>query len=238
MHRLIILVVILAAGAGCRGSIQGDEPIHLNLNMDFQQRFDPQEPNPFFEDNRSMRPPVAGTVARGLLREDVRFYVGRESNGAYVAEMPVPVTRDLLERGQERYDIFCAVCHGQAGDGQGIIMTGTSNVTGRGYGYTPVPSYHIDRLRQVEDGYMYDVIANGVRNMPPYAKQIPVADRWAIVSYVRALQRSQNATVQDVPAGEVANAMQQGAQSSSADASEAGAAPAAAPADSASGGNE
>jgi mono/diheme cytochrome c family protein len=139
-----------------------------------------------------MRKPPSGTVARGMLREDARYYAGRTEDGEYVEQMPVPVTRALLERGQERYDIFCTVCHGGSGDGNGIIMAGN-------YGYTPAPTYHSERLRDVTDGYIYDVITNGVRNMTGYAQQIPVADRWAIVAYVRALQRSQNADAADVP---------------------------------------
>jgi mono/diheme cytochrome c family protein len=139
-----------------------------------------------------MRTPPSGTVARGLLKADSRFYAGRTEAGEYVERAPVPVTRALLERGQERYDIYCTVCHGRAGDGNGIIMTGN-------YGYTPAPTYHSERLRNVTDGYLYDVIANGIRNMPGYAQQIPVSDRWAIVVYIRALQRSQNASEGDVP---------------------------------------
>jgi mono/diheme cytochrome c family protein len=179
--------------AGCRGTISDEPPIHLNLNMDYQNKFDPQEANPFFSDGRAMRPPVPGTVARGFLKEDTGFYLGRTEGGAYVQTLPIPVTMDAVQRGQQRYNIYCAVCHGGSGDGQGIIMTG-------GYGYTPAPSYHDDRLRGESDGYLYDVITNGVRNMPGYAQQIPVADRWAIVAYVRALQRSQNATDADIPA--------------------------------------
>ncbi len=194
MQRFItagLLVAALLLG-GCRGTESRRPPIHPNLNMDIQNRFDPQEANPLFADNAAMRKPPSGTVARGLLREDSRYYAGRTEEGEYVERMPVPVTRALLERGQERYEIFCTVCHGGAGDGNGIIMTGN-------YGYTPAPTYHSERLRDVTDGYIYDVITNGVRNMPGYAQQIPVADRWAIVAYVRALQRSQNADAADVP---------------------------------------
>ncbi len=198
MQKLTFIALAVVLLVGCRGMQSDDPPIHPNLNMDFQERFDPQEFNPFFADGRSMRPPVPGTVARGMLREDVAFYQGRSPGGDYVADLPVPVTRALLERGQERYDIFCAVCHGQAGYGQGIIMTG-------GYGYTPAPSYHDARLIEVSDGYLYDVITNGVRNMPGYAQQIPVADRWAIVAYVRALQRSQRASEADLPPSVRAN---------------------------------
>jgi mono/diheme cytochrome c family protein len=180
--------------AGCRGTLSEKPPIHPNLNMDFQERFDPQEPNPFFADGRAMRPPVPGTVARGMLKDDTRFYLGRTASGDFVQQMPVPLTAALLQRGQERYDIFCSVCHGRAGDGQGIIMTGN-------YGYTPAPSYHDETVRQrmAADGYVYNVITNGVRTMPGYAQQVPVADRWAIVAYIRALQRSQNAAAADVP---------------------------------------
>ena len=188
----MILWVAALVLASCRGTESAKPPIHLNRNMDHQQRFDPHEANAFFVDGRSMRPPVPGTVARGLLRDDVRFHEGRNPDGSFVTEMPVPLTMELLERGRERYDIFCAPCHGGAGDGQGLITTG-------GYGYTPAPTVHSDRLREMADGYLYDVIANGMNTMPSYAHQIPTADRWAIVSYVRALQRSQHADASDVP---------------------------------------
>lgn len=189
--------------AGCRGMQSEKPPIHPNLNMDFQEKFQAQEANPFFADNAAMRKPVSGTVARGLLKEDVQFFEGRTEEGEYVQDMPVPATRALLERGQERYEIYCTVCHGQAGDGNGVIMRGN-------YGYTPATSYHIDRLRQISDGYLYDVIANGVRNMPGYAQQIPVRDRWAIVSYIRALQLNQNASEEDVPESMVVSSQSEG----------------------------
>lgn len=193
MTKATTLILFAAfALASCRGTEHGHTPIHLNLNMDHQERFDAQEANSFFADNRSMRMPVPGTVARGMLREDTRFYTGLSADGSYVAELPVPTTMELLERGRRRYDIFCTPCHGAAGDGEGIITAG-------GFGFTPAPTYHSDRLREATDGYMYDVIANGVRTMPAYDYQIPPADRWAIVAYVRALQRSQYAAESDVP---------------------------------------
>ena len=201
-NTLLAFAAALVMLTGCRGMVSEKPPIHPNLNMDFQEKFDPQEANPYFADGRAMRTPVAGTVARGFLRADTRIYNGRGDGGEYLAVMPVPLTRELLVRGQERYNIFCAVCHGKAGDGKGIIMTG-------GYGYTPAPSYHEPRLRRGgetgADGYLFDVITNGVRSMPGYAQQIPVADRWAIVAYIRALQRSQNAERGDLPADVLRN---------------------------------
>ena len=203
MNKLtLVLFAVASLLAGCRGMTSESPPVHPNLNMDFQEKFQAQEANPLFADNRAMRHPVPGTVARGLLKEDTRFYLGRTETGEYLADMPVPMTRELLLRGQEQYDIYCAVCHGGAGDGQGIIMTGQ-------YGYTPAPSYHIERLREASDGYLYDVIANGVRNMPGYAQQVAVLDRWAIVGYIRTLQLSQHAGEEDVPPSELARIAQQ-----------------------------
>ncbi|PEN14358.1 quinol:cytochrome C oxidoreductase [Longibacter salinarum] len=196
---LILSVLLLA---GCRGTTSDRNPIHPNPNMDWQPKYQAQEKNTFFADEAAMRKPVAGTVARGLLKEDPIFYTGRTEAGDYVERLPIETTRDLLERGKERYEIFCAVCHGKSGDGNGVIMVGGPQ--GKGYGYTPAPSYHVDRLRQVSDGYLYDVIANGIRNMPGYAQQIPVRDRWAIVAYIKALQLSQNATREDLTSEQIA----------------------------------
>lgn len=177
---------------GCRGSQSEAPPIHPHLGMDFQERFNAQDDNPLFADNAAMRKPPTGTVPRGQLRENSALFAGRTADGEYVEQVPVAVDRAVLERGQERYDIYCAPCHGKTGDGNGIIMRGD-------YDYTPAPSFHIERLRQVTDGYVYDVITNGVRNMPSYAHQVPVRDRWAIVAYIRALQRSQNARPETLP---------------------------------------
>ena len=168
----------------CRGQRSSRPPVHLNHNMDQQRRYELQEPNEFFEDNRTLRQPVEGTISRGNLRHDQALYQGINEDSSFVEEIPLDVTRSFLYRGQEQYEIFCTPCHGITGDGQGIIMTG-------GYGYVPAPSFHQDRLRNVSDGYIYSAIAEGIRNMPSYAHQIQVEDRWAIVAYVRALQRSQ-----------------------------------------------
>lgn len=177
--------------SSCRGQISKQPPVHPNMNMDQQRRFEPQEQNKFFKDNRAQRQPVEGTIARGHLRHDKVYYQGINEDSSFVDQIPVDVTKSFVYRGQDRFNVYCTPCHGMAGDGKGIVMVNQ-------YGYVPAPSFHQDRLRNVNDGYIYSVISNGIRNMPSYASQIPVKDRWAIVSYVRALQRSQN-----VPEGQV-----------------------------------
>src|SRR5579862_6041331 len=147
----------------------------------------------FFADHRSARLPVDGTVARGDLHEDTYFYTGKigSNPGDY---MPFPVTKEVLERGRERYNIYCAPCHSRIGDGKGFVPS-------RGFSRMP-PSYHIPRLQKAPLGYFFDVITNGFGIMPDYASQISPEDRWKIVAYIRALQLSQNATQADVPAGQ------------------------------------
>jgi hypothetical protein len=163
------------------------------LDMQVQPRVNPLAKSDFFPDQRSARPPVEGTVARGQLHEDAYFYTGKSGNspGDY---LPFPVTREVLDRGRERYNIFCAPCHSRVGDGNGFVPS-------RGFARTP-PSFHIPRLQKAPAGYFYDVITEGFGTMPDYASQIPARDRWNIVAYVRALQLSQNATMADVPAGQ------------------------------------
>jgi mono/diheme cytochrome c family protein len=197
--RFAMVLVLAGAGlVGCRGTTSPNPPIHPNLNMDFQERFEEQEANPFFADEAAMRQPVLGTVARGRLRTtaEAPVLMGRTAAGAYVDRIPAPVTLDLLQRGQQRYTIFCSTCHGIAGDGRGIVMVGNA---GQGFGFTPAPTYHSEYLQGVPDGYLFEVITNGVRTMPSYAQQIPPADRWAVVAYIRALQRSQSAPPADIP---------------------------------------
>ena len=146
-------------------------------------RYEAYEKSDFFGDARSMRPQVAGTVARGQLREDSAMFSGKVG-AAFVPRIPLPVNGQIVHRGRQRFDIFCAPCHGRAGRGDGIVVR---------RGYRAPPSLHIDRLRGQPDGYLYDVVTNGFGVMPDYAAQIPVADRWAIVAYIRALQLSQYA---------------------------------------------
>ncbi len=183
--------VLLLSLTGCfRGLPSEKPPIHLNPNMDSQEKYKPQAKSEFFADGMTMRLPVEGTVARGDLRADDVYYTGKTAGGKTVKKLPVAITMDLLKRGQERYNIYCAPCHSPLGDGAGIIVK---------KGMLPPPNFHTDQVRNFDDGYFFEVISNGVRNMPGYKHQIAVADRWAIVAYIRALQRSQNASVKDLP---------------------------------------
>jgi len=163
------------------------------LDMHLQPRQNPLSRSDFFSDQRSERPPVEGTVARGQLHEDTYFFTGKVG-GNPGDVMPFSVTREVLDRGRERYDIFCAPCHSRVGDGNGFVPA-------RGFARKP-PSFHIVRLEKAPVGYIFDVITEGFGIMPDYASQIPARDRWDIVAYVRALQLSQNATLADVPAGQ------------------------------------
>lgn len=185
------LATVMLVSISCLRGQPSDKPaIHLNPNMDDQNRYDPLEKSKFFADKRVMRTPEEGTVARGELREDDAYYRGKDEAGEFISKIPFTVDIDLMQRGQERYNIYCSPCHSRAGDGKGIVPK---------RGFLPPPDFHQEKIRDFADGYIYDVISNGVRNMPAYRKQIPVHDRWAIVAYVRALQRTQNATASDVP---------------------------------------
>ncbi len=190
MLRIMAISVIILF-IGCQGMPSEKPPIHPNPNMDQVGRYDPQAESGFFVDGRTMRQPVYGSVARGELREDDAFYQGMDAKGEDIRYNPVELTEQVLERGQRQYNIYCAPCHSKIGDGQGIIMK---------YEYPiPPPTFHQDRVRDFTEGYLFNVISNGVRNMPSYKHQIKVEDRWAIIAYVRALQKSQNARKSDIP---------------------------------------
>jgi len=161
-------------------------------DMHDQPRYEPLEKNAFFEDGRASRPFVEGTVARGQLRLDDHFYTGKV-NDELVTTLPFTATKEILERGQQRYNIFCSPCHDQVGTGAGMIVQ---------RGFRQPPSLHIDRLRQAPIGHFFDVMTNGFGTMYSYADRIAPKDRWAIVAYIRALQLSQNATLDDVPTAE------------------------------------
>lgn len=163
------------------------------LDMRDQPRYEPFEESAFFADKASARPRVADTVARGQLTSDDQLHTGR-LNGQVADTFPFTVTVATLERGQERYDIFCTPCHGLVGDGQGVVTE---------YGM-PVPtSFHDPDLRAESTGYYFTVITNGTRVMPSYASRIRPADRWAIIAYIRALQLSQGADVTQLPAADL-----------------------------------
>jgi mono/diheme cytochrome c family protein len=158
--------------------------------MHDQPKYIPLRESSFFSDNRSARPLVAGTVARGQLRDDGLLYTGKV-NGAEGTLFPFPVDAAVMARGRERFDIFCSPCHGRTGQGDGMVVL---------RGFRPPPTFHQDRLREAPVGHFFDVITNGLGVMPDYASQVKVRDRWAIVAYVRALQLAEHASVTDVPA--------------------------------------
>lgn len=171
--------------------------IHLIQDMDNQIKFQAQQGNPVFADKRSMRQPVAGTVAQGFDHADTHLYEGRIDDD-YARTFPMEVTEGLIKRGQQRYQIFCAPCHGLTGVGDGMVSQRADQLQ-EGTWVLPL-SYHDDTVLRRPVGHIFNTITNGIRNMAAYGDQIPVEDRWAIVAYVRALQRSHRATIEDVPA--------------------------------------
>lgn len=175
---LALLLMCVAVLAGCRNDMR-DQP-----------RYKPLQQADFFGDDRSARAPLAGTVARGQLRDDALYFTGR--SGTTLADtLPFPVTKEVLERGRERYNIHCTPCHDRTGNGQGMVVQ---------RGFRQPPSFHIDRLRQAPVGHYYDVMTNGFGAMSDYAARVAPRDRWAIAAYIRALQYSQRAALSDVPA--------------------------------------
>jgi len=177
--KLGTVVLALAASAACR------------QDMHDQPKYIPLRPSDFFGDGRSERPLLEGTVARGHLKDDVAFYTGKGPDGKPVDGFPFPVTKEVLDRGQNRFNIYCTPCHGHLGNGNGMIPS---------RGFRHPPTYHQDRLRQAPDGYIFHVITTGFGAMQDYSAQVEPRDRWAIVAYIRALQLSQSAAVADVPA--------------------------------------
>jgi len=158
-------------------------PFEIFPDMDRQPKLRPQTDNAFFKDKLSSQLPVAGTVARGSTYEESPLTTGKISGSTnWVETNPLPITATLLARGQERFNIYCSVCHGPLGDGGGVIPK---------RGFRKPPSYHDDRLRNAPVGYFFDVITNGFGNMPDYAAQVEPSDRWRIIAYIRALQLSQ-----------------------------------------------
>jgi len=177
---LLLAATALLLLAGCRADMQ---------NQPYKR---PLAESDFYADRRSARPLVEGTVARSDLRADTYLYTGKigTDDGDY---MPFPVTAEVMKRGQQRFNIYCSPCHGETGDGQGMIVQ---------RGLKRPPSYHNDRLRKAPIGYFFDVMTNGFGAMLDYSQQVPPRDRWAIAAYIRALQLSQGATRADVPGGQ------------------------------------
>lgn len=199
-------VLLVVLGSGCEGKTFSTPPLHPQLNMDFQKRFEAQEENPFYDDDRAMRAPPVGTVARGRLTTDTHLFEGRVEDALAVelpeqdeAGRPMRADAALLERGRERYDIFCTPCHGYAGDGDGLAVR-LPDGSPRPGGMVQPPSLYDERLQGQPLGYFFEIISHGKNNMMPYRSQIPVRDRWAIAAYVRVLQRSRAATLDMVPA--------------------------------------
>jgi mono/diheme cytochrome c family protein len=178
--------------AGCaRGCTSSRPPIHLNPSMDNQPKVRAQSASPFFFNGASMREPVPGTVAIGGLKEDGPFFTGKGADGQFIASIPHPVDDQLVERGRDRYRIYCQPCHDARGDGKGILFQ---------RGKVPTASFHQDKIQQYPDGQIFDVITNGQGLMAGYRWPITPADRWAIVAYVRQLQREQAARAAARPA--------------------------------------
>jgi mono/diheme cytochrome c family protein len=176
--KLAFIVAVACFAVACRQDMH-DAP-----------RYEPLEASSFFASGGAARTLVANTIPRGYLREDELLYTGRTS-GQFANVFPMPVTADVMARGQERFDVFCSPCHGRTGAGNGLIVQ---------RGFRQPPSFHEQRLKEAPAGYFFDVMTNGFGAMQDYSAQVPVADRWAIAAYVRALQLSQSATVADVPA--------------------------------------
>jgi mono/diheme cytochrome c family protein len=180
LHASVLAGLLLAVLPGCR------------QDMHDQPKYQPLEASSFFKDGRASRPRVPGTVARGR-RDDDTLFVSGKVDGKLSEVFPGPVSQATLERGHQRFDIYCAPCHDRAGTGLGMIVM---------RGYKQPPSFHEERLRSMPPGYFFDVMTNGFGVMPSYAAQVPVVDRWAITAYIRALQLSQHATLAEVPEAE------------------------------------
>lgn len=207
---VLLSVTAAAATTACRGNTFEQTPIHLNLNMDNVTYIEAQEPSSFFDDGRGMRPQIPGTVAVGALDTDDELFRG-QSNGQWLTAIPAPVlehftevgderspTRATLERGQDRFDIYCAPCHGEAGLENGGIVA-RRGIDSPVWAWS-VASMHGDIPRGYALGQIYHLITYGIRTMPGYAAQIPVEDRWAVAAYVRALQIGHGSPIDLIPA--------------------------------------
>lgn len=180
-------LVLLLSGCGLmRGCTSSQPPIHINPSMDDQPKLLPQSESAFFYDGSGMRQPVEGTIARGELHEDLAVFTGMGPDGKPVAKIPVPVDDALLARGKARYAIYCQPCHDARGDGKGILFQ---------RGNVPTTSFHSDKVKGYPDGQVFDIMTNGSGLMPSYRWPIPVHDRWAIIAYIREIERERTESV-------------------------------------------
>ena len=178
--------------AGCaRGCTSSSPPIHLNPSMDNQPKARPQSASTFFYDGSTMRQPVPGTVAIGGLKEDTPFFTGKGADGQFVTTIPITADEALIERGKLRYTIYCQPCHDARGDGKGILFQ---------RGNVPTATFHQEKMLKYTDGQIFDIMSNGSGLMPAYKWPIPPQDRWAIVAYIRGLQRDRQARAASAPA--------------------------------------
>jgi mono/diheme cytochrome c family protein len=194
-RRLSLCVVALMsvfALSGCtRGCTSSRPPIHLNPSMDDQPKVLAQTASEFFYDGSAMRQPVPGTIPVGGLKEDTALFTGKGADGQFVAKIPVPVNEALVERGHQRYTIYCQPCHDARGDGKGILFQ---------RGNVPTASFHQEKILKYPDGQIFDIVTNGAGLMPAYRWPIPPADRWAIIAYVRELERKRLESAPGAPA--------------------------------------
>ena len=200
-YTLAFLVVLLLSVMGFRGMTATRPPIEVFPDMDHQAKYKPQAESAFFADGRADRPIPAGAVPYGrsadhadpaFLKADDFHYAGKQSDGSFARGFPsdIVVSEAFVKHGQNRYQIYCAPCHGALGDGNGITKS---------YGMVATPTYHDDRLRGMPEGEIFNTITNGKNTMFPYADKLSADERWAVIAYVRALQRAHHATIDDVP---------------------------------------
>ncbi len=195
MKKVCLFMLILIVLSGCRGWRSDKPPVHLNPNMDFQASIRPQENPAEIPDHVVPWGPEEAfsdkAIRHSILKtKNKPYYLGKNAQGQWVDKIPVVVNKALLSRGRERFDIYCSMCHGNDGSGNGIVMD---------YGWFKPQPYWAEHIVSYKDGQLFDIISHGIRTMPGYAQQIPENDRWAIVSYIRALQSSQAMSLLDVP---------------------------------------
>ena len=195
---LAFLIAMTVSVMGFRGSFSTRPPIEVFPDMDRQAKYKPQATSKFFADGRADRPIPAGAVPRGrgmaadpaYLRADDFHYAGKAADGSFGSGFPIEITEQMIRRGRDRYEIYCLPCHGAQGDGNGITKS---------YGMVATPTFHDDRLRAMFEGEIFNTVSHGKNTMLGYADKLSPDDRWAVIAYVRALQRAHHAKIDDVP---------------------------------------